>query len=125
VSDEKVSASEPLMTRRKHLQTLSKRESGRNSRISVDRACLWSTWQPAYRRHELIAGLDMERGNLAWGVKGPPQVATTTRANTNTHDRGGATRSSDEGAVMALEQRGCVIQSELKGTSKNHLPLEA
>ncbi|HBH74171.1 MAG TPA: hypothetical protein DDY43_12230 [Synechococcales bacterium UBA10510] len=36
-------------------------------------------------------------------------MATTTRANTNTHGRGGATRSSDEVAVMALERRGCVI----------------
>jgi len=35
VSDEKVSASEPSMTRRNHLQTLSKQESVRNSWSSV------------------------------------------------------------------------------------------
>ena len=45
-------------------------------------------------------------------VTGNPQVAQTMRENTKTHDRGGAVRSSVEGAVMALERRDCVIQSE-------------
>ncbi len=109
VSDEKMSESEPLMTHRNGLQTLSKLVSACNARISVDVTCLRSTRQPVYRRHDLITGLGVERGNLPWGVKGKSQVATTTRANTKTHDRGGAARSSDEGAVMALERRGCVI----------------
>ena len=34
-------------------------------------------------------------------------------ASTNVNQRGGATRSSDEVAVMAVERRGCVIQSRL------------
>ena len=111
VSDEKVSASEPSMTRRNHLQTLSKRESVRNSRMSVDATCLRTTRQPAYRRHELIAGLDAEHENLPWHAKGTSQVATTTRVNTDGHGRGGATCSSEEGFVMNLEPRGCVIPS--------------
>ncbi len=111
VSDEKVSASEPSMTRRNHLQMLSKQESDRNSWISVGATCLRTTRQPAYRRHELIAGPDAEHENLPWHAKGTPQVATTTRANTNGHGRGGATRSSEEGFVMNLEPRGCVIPS--------------
>ena len=58
VSDEKVSASEPSMTRRNQVQMLSKQESVRNSWISVGATCLRTTRQPAYRRHELIAGPD-------------------------------------------------------------------
>jgi len=112
VRDEKVSASEPLMTHRNAFQLLSKRAEACTARISVDVTCLRSTWQPVFRRHESITGLGVERGNLPWGVKGKSQVATTTRANTKTHGRGGAARSSDEGAVMALERRGCVIRFE-------------
>ena len=110
VSDEKMSENEPLMTHRKVFQMLSKRVQVGGARTSVDVTCLRSTRQPVFRWHELITGLDMERGNLSWGVKEKSQVATTTRANTKTHGRGGATRSSDEGAVMALERRGCVIR---------------
>ena len=119
VSDGKMSASESLLTHRKGFQSLSKRVEVADTRISVDVTCLRSTRQPVFRRHEPITGLGMERGNLLWGVKGKSQVATTTRANTNTHGRGGATRSSDEGAVMALEPRGCVIPSG----STQQLPL--
>ena len=111
VSDEKVSASELSRTRRKGFQALSKREAAHTSRISVDATCLRTTRQPAYRRHELIAGPDAERENLPWHAKGTPQVATTTRANTDGHGRGGVTRSSEEGFVMNLEPRGCVIPS--------------
>jgi len=111
VSDEKVSASEPSMTRRNQVEMLSKQESVRNSWISVGATCLRTTRQPAYRRHELIAGPDAEHENLPWHAKGTPQVATTTRANTDGHGRGGATCSSEEGFVMNLEPRGCVIPS--------------
>ena len=110
VSDGKMSASESPLTHRKGFQSLSKRVEVADARNSVDVTCLRSTRQPVFRRHELIAGLDTERGNLTWGAKGKPQVATTTRANTKTHARDGAARSSDEGAVMVLERRGCVIQ---------------
>jgi hypothetical protein len=112
VSDEKVSASEPLMTHRNAFQLLSKRAEACTARISVDVTCLRSSWQPVYRRHELITGLDTERGNLAWDAKGKDQVVITMSLNTNDHVRGGAVRSSDEEAVMALERRNCVIQSD-------------
>ena len=111
VSDEKVSASEPLLTRRNGFQTLPKQEAAQISWISVGATCLRTTRQPAYRRHELIAGPDVEHENLPWHAKGTPQVATTTRVNTDGHGRGGATRSSEEGFVMNLEPRGCVIPS--------------
>ena len=110
VSDGKMSASESLLTHRKGFQSLSKRVEVADARNSVDVTCLRSTRQPVFRRHEPITGLGVERGNLPWGVKGKFQVATTTRANTKTHARDGAARSSDERAVMVLERRGCVIQ---------------
>ena len=113
VRDEKVSASEPLMTHRNAFQLLSKRAEACTARISVGVTCLRTTWQPVYRRHELITGLDTERGNLAWDAKGKDQVVTAMSLNTNDHARGGAVRSSDEKAVMALERRNCVIQSEM------------
>lgn len=86
-----MSASEPLMTYRNGFKTLSKRAWGSDVRMSVGGACLRPTRQPVHRRHDLVAGFDMERGNLTRSV------------------RGGATRSSDEAAVMAVERRGCVI----------------
>lgn len=112
VSDEKVSASEPLMTHRNGFQLLPKRVAVGSARISVDVTCLRSTWQPVYRRHELITGLDTERGNLTWDAKRKDQVVTAVRPNTNVQVRGGAVRSSDEEAVIALERRSCVIPSE-------------
>ena len=113
VRDEKVSASEPLMTHRDAFQLLSKRAEACTARISVGVTCLRTTWQPVYRRHELITGLDTERGNLAWDAMGKDQVVKAMSLNTNDHARGGAVRSSDEKAVMALERRNCVIQSEM------------
>jgi hypothetical protein len=113
VRDEKVSASEPLMTHRNAFQLLSKWAEACTARISVGVTCLRTTWQPVYRRHELITGLDTERGNLAWDAKGKDQVVTAMSLNTNDHARGGAVRSSDEKAVMALERRNCVIQPEM------------
>jgi len=74
--------------------------------------CLRTTWQPVYRRHELITGLDTERGKQAGDAKEKDQVATTMRLNTDDQVRGGAVRSSDEEAVMALERRNCVIRSD-------------
>ncbi|CAK6696126.1 hypothetical protein IFHNHDMJ_01962 [Synechococcus sp. CBW1107] len=112
VSDEKVSASEPSMTHRNAFQLLSKRAEACTARISVGDTCLRTTWQPVYRRHELITGLDTERGNLTWDAKGKDQVATIMSLNTNDLVRGGAVRSSDEEAVIALERRNCVIQSD-------------
>ena len=111
VSDEKMSESEPLMTHRNGFKTLSKRVRGSGARMSVGGACLWPTRQPVDRRHDLITGFSMERGNLTQDAKENRRVANTTSENTNACGRGGATRSSDEGAVMAVERRGCVILS--------------
>jgi len=106
VSDGKVSASEPLMTHRNAFQLLSKRAEACTARISVGVTCLRTTWQPVYRRHELITGLDTERGNLAWDAKEKDQVATTMRLNTDDQVRGGAVRSSDEDRADSKYQIG-------------------
>ena len=104
VCDETVSASEPLMTRRYSFQTLPKREVVQISWISVDRACLWTTRQPAYRRHELIAGPDAERENLPSNALDELfRGAVTMRVNTDVCVRIGATRSSDDASVMDSE----------------------
>ena len=71
-----------------------------------------------YRRHELITGLDTERGNLNWDAKGKDQVVTAMRPNTNFQVRGGAVCSSDEEDVMGLERRSCVIPSEQSDQSE-------
>lgn len=52
----------------------------------------------------------MERGNLASDGKGNDKRADPVRKNTDAEDRGGATRSSDEVAVIVMERRGCVIR---------------
>src|SRR5262245_15616414 len=70
MSDEKMSASEPLTTHRNGFKTLSKRAGVNDVRRSVGGACLWFTRQPVHRRHDLVAGFDMERGNLTRSVRG-------------------------------------------------------
>ena len=56
-------------------------------------------------------------------AKGEAQAATTVRREYRCGDWGGPTRNSDEGAVMALEQRvgsGCGI-SETTGNRMNSM----
>lgn len=83
LSDEKMSASEPLTTHRNGFNSCQNGREVSGARTSVDATCLRATRQPVYRRHDLITGVDMERGNLAWDAKGNPQVAHTTRENTD------------------------------------------
>jgi hypothetical protein len=114
VSDEKMSESEPLTTHRKGFKTLSKWVPGNSTLRSVGGACLRPPRQPVYRRHDLVAGFDMERGNLTWDGKGNRRVANTTSENTKAHGRGGVARSSDEVVVMTVERRGYVILRKSK-----------
>ena len=84
-----MSESEPLMTHRKGFKTLSKRVLGNDARKTVGGAWLyWPTRQPVYKRHDLITGFSMERGNLTRGAKGNLRVANTTSENTNTRAGG-------------------------------------
>jgi len=74
---------------------------------------------PAYRLDgvrcrgcmSLIQALLWNVGTCWFNVKGRGVALMHDSASTDVNQRGGATRSSDEAAVMAVEQRGCVIQS--------------
>jgi hypothetical protein len=49
-------------------------------------------------------------GTCWLNAKGRKVTIVSNFASADVSQRGGATRSSDENAVMAVERRGCVIQ---------------
>ena len=66
---------------------------------------------PACRRREAQPGVGMERENLLFDVKGEATSGSSREGDsTEEKRRDGAARSSDEGPVMGLERRGCVVQ---------------
>jgi integrase len=76
----------------KWVETLSKRVAVDSAPISSGETCLRPVRQPVYRRHDLCTGVDTERGGILCSM------------NQLIGNRGGATRSSVEAAVMAVEQ---------------------
>lgn len=74
-----MSACEPLTTHRNGFKTLSKRAWGNDVRRTVGGACLWLTRQPVHRRHDLVAGFDMESGNLTRSPSGAEQPVVVSR----------------------------------------------
>ena len=66
---------------------------------------------PACRRREARSGFRMERENLLPDVKGQAASGSNREGeSTDAEHRDGVARSSDEGSVMELERRGCVVQ---------------
>jgi hypothetical protein len=66
---------------------------------------------PACRRREAQPGSCMERENLCSDAKG--EIASGSNREDQSTDAGhrdGAVRSRDEGPVMGLDRRGCVVQ---------------
>ena len=66
---------------------------------------------PACRRREAQPGSCMERENLCPDAKG--EIASGSNREDQSIDaehRDGAVRSRDEGPVMGLDRRGCVVQ---------------
>ena len=66
---------------------------------------------PACRRREAQPGSCMERENLCPDAKG--EIASGSNRedqSTDAEHRDGAVRSRDEGPVMGLDRRGCVVQ---------------
>jgi hypothetical protein len=61
----------------------------------------------------LIQALVWNVGTYWFNAKERGVTLWSNFASTNVNQRGGATRSSDEAAVMDVEQRGCVIQPNL------------
>src|SRR5215467_9409004 len=67
---------------------------------------------PAWRRREAQPGVGTERENLLFDVQKGKVTSGSNREGESTEAEGrdGAARSSDEGPVMGLERRGCVVQ---------------
>lgn len=61
----------------------------------------------------LIQALMWNVGTCWFNVKGRGVAVVSDFASTDVNQRGGATRSSAEVAVMVAERRSCVIQSSL------------
>ena len=57
----------------------------------------------------LIRALTLNCGNLRWRCKAKGTSVKSEADNSEAPSRGGAARSSDETAVMAVERRGCII----------------
>jgi hypothetical protein len=85
-----------------------------SSGISSGNALILPERHPACGRREDRPGFRMERENLCLvtppGVKGQAASGSNREGeSTEPGRRGGAARSSVEGSVMGLEQRGCVV----------------
>jgi hypothetical protein len=66
---------------------------------------------PACRRREPQPGSRTERENLLFDAKGEATSGSKREGeSTEAERRDGAARSGDEGSVMGLERRGCVVQ---------------
>ena len=66
---------------------------------------------PACRRREAQPGSCTERENLCSDAKGEVTSGSNREdQSTDAEHRGGAARSRDEGSVMELDRRGCVVQ---------------
>lgn len=105
-----MNASERSMTCRKANQPTSKPDSvvdpGQTQTITVyvlggvrRRGCM-----------SLIQALMWNVGICWLNTKGRGSTVFIVFASTDVSHRGGATRSSEEGAVIAMERRGCVIR---------------
>ncbi len=67
--------------------------------------------RPAFRRREAQPGFHTERENLHDDAKREATSGSDRKGeSTDASCRGGVARSSDEGSVMGLERRGCVVQ---------------
>src|ERR1700730_17242543 len=79
---------------------------------------------PACRRREAQPGSYTERENLCPDAKGEITSGSNREdQSTNAEHRGGAARSRDEGSVMELDRRGCVVQRRPGATRKREEPV--
>src|ERR1700730_15545332 len=82
-----------------------------SSGISLGDALRLPERHPACRRREAQPGSYTERENLCPDAKGEITSGSNREdQSTNAEHRGGAARSRDEGSVMELDRRGCVVQ---------------
>jgi hypothetical protein len=105
------SASEPSMNCRKRIRRC------QNRGVTVPPGSAWGDVlrlpkrHPACRRREAQPGSCTERENLCSDAKGEISSGSNREdQSTDAEHRGGAARSRDEGSVMELDRRGCVVQ---------------
>src|SRR6267143_5661781 len=80
---------------------------------------------PACRRREAQPGSCMERENLCSDAKG--EIASGSNRedqSTDAEHRDGAVRSRDEGPVMGLDRRGCVVQPRPRANRRREEPVD-
>ena len=95
----------------KAVQAMSKPRADPAFGISLGEVLRLPKRHPACRRREAQSGSRTERENLAGDAKGKSTSGSNREAeSTDARHRGGAARSRNEGSVMELDQRGCVVQ---------------
>src|ERR1700739_65652 len=78
---------------------------------------------PACRRREAQPGSCTERENLSLRCQGRrPSGAHRKDQSTEAEHRGGAARSREEGSVMGLDRRGCVVQPRPRANRRREEP---
>jgi len=88
---------------------------GTASGISSGGVLILPERRPACRRREAQPGFRTERENLFSDAKGEVTSGSNREdRSTDAEHRDGAARSSDEGPVMGLERRGCIVQPKLR-----------
>src|SRR6266850_4762217 len=90
---------------------MSKPGADPSSGISSGEAWRLPERHPACRRREAQPGSCTERENLSSDAKG--EIASGSNCEdqrTDAEHRDGAARSREEGSVMELDRRGCVVQ---------------
>ena len=90
---------------------MSEPEVDPSSGISSGDGMILPERHPACRRREAQPGVCTERENLLFDAKGEATSGSNREGDsTEAERRDGAARSSEEGPVMGLERRGCVVQ---------------
>src|SRR5215207_9774236 len=90
---------------------MSKPGADPTSGMSLGDALILPERHPACRRREAQPGSCMERENLFSDAKGGIASGSNRKdQSTDAEHRDGAARSRDEGSVMELDRRGCVVQ---------------
>src|ERR1700739_2405834 len=80
---------------------------------------------PACRRREAQPGSCTERENLSLRCQGRrPSGAHRKDQSTEAGHGGGPARSRDEGSVMGLDRRGCVVQPSARGNRRREEPAD-
>src|ERR1700686_2830611 len=104
---------------------MSKPGADPSSGISSGEAWRLPERHPACRRREAQPGSCTERENLCSDAKGEITSGSNREdQSTDAGHRGGAARSRDEGSVMELDRRGCVVQPRPRANRRREEPVD-